>query len=236
MVLTGAGISTNAGLPDYRGQGRSRRASIDFETFRKSESFRRDYWRQAIAGWHELAAAAPTKSHLVLARLQKSGRCLGVVTQNVDGLHSAAGSEGVIELHGNESQVRCLECHKTLDRAQFEKKLYEMNPTLGQGDGNLDSLPICDCGGQWRPAITMFGEEVDRDVYQQAQALLARSHGLLVLGSSLRVNTGYQILRSALAMSIPTVLINLGPSEGVGVADVSIVSDVDLGMERLFGE
>lgn len=234
LVLTGAGISTNAGLPDYRGQGQSRRASPEFDRFRSNLDVRREYWVRALAGWAKLAAARPTNAHLTLAQLQHSGRCQGIVTQNVDGLHSAAGSSDVIELHGNDQQVRCIECNQHLDRQEFEKLFREMNPGLERLNLADVSVPSCSCGGTWRPSNTMFGEEVNKDMYRKARLLLERSEGFLVLGSSLRVTSGYQLLQSAVSMSIPSILINLGASQGVGVADVSIFVDCDSGVGQIF--
>lgn len=234
LAVTGAGISTNAGLPDYRGQGQSRRLSPDLDRFLSDAGVRRDFWAQAITGWAKLECATPTRAHLALARLQLAGRCLGVVTQNVDGLHTLAGSSATVELHGNDQSVRCHDCHREMKRQEFEMLFREANPALGGLDVGEISVPKCACGGLWRPGFTMFGEEISKDAHRLAQVMLAKSEGLLILGSSLRVNSGYQLLQTAVGMSIPSILINLGSSQGVGLADVSIFVDCDLGVEQIF--
>lgn len=224
-ALTGAGVSTNAGLPDYRGQGQARRQSPEIGSFLADPVTRQNYWQSTISGWRALRQAKPTSSHSILARLEAIGVCSGVVTQNVDGLHRSAGSKLVLELHGSDDRVFCMSCGASQSRSDF----------LDMLDGRPE-VPSCRCGGVLRPSVTFFGEEVSQPLRQQASELVSSSEALLIIGSSLQVNTGLQIVQRAVDMGLPTVLLCLGLSKGIGLVDLSVQIDSDLGMEFLFNE
>jgi NAD-dependent SIR2 family protein deacetylase len=226
LVLSGAGISTGAGLPDYRGQGQSRRHSPSLDAFLGSKDVREAFWRQTFEGWSALDQARPTFAHERLAQLELDGRVAGVVTQNVDGLHQSAGSAEVVELHGRDDVVRCMKCQGATPRAEF-------------ADVDLRSIGasamVCHCGGLLRPAITFFGEDVDSTRLRASFEMMGRAEALLILGTSLRVNSGLQLARSAAAQGKPIVLINLGWSAATEIADVTAQTSVDEGLRYLFG-
>lgn len=236
LVLTGAGVSTNAGLPDYRGQGQLRRESPGYESFLRHSDVRSQYWSSTLEGWKNLASAQPTFTHRLVAQLETQNFCSGVVTQNVDGLHRAAGSKTLVELHGNEETVRCVKCSRELSRQEFcELVLARVRADEAQLHGT-PSIPNCECGGLWRPSITFFGEQVDSRLYKASLDLLGDSEAMLILGSSLQVNTGLQLVQAAASLGKPTVLLNLGLSKGMGIVDVSAQVDIDAGMEWIFGK
>lgn len=236
MVLSGAGISTTAGLPDYRGQGQLRRESPSIDSFVRDPEVRARFWSSTLLGWGRLRLAEPSKSHHLVAQLEKSGNCTGVVTQNVDGLHLIAGSNRVIEVHGNDSAVVCIRCRSTRSRESFIEVVREINVSTLEGLPEKLVIPNCSCGGLLRPQITFFGEDVSQQTQLQALQLLKESQAILILGSSLVVNTGYQLVQTAVEMELPSVLLNLGQSKGIGLVDLSLQMDIDAGMELLFGK
>ena len=228
FVLTGAGISTDSGIGDYRddvGQWK-RRAPVQLDAFLRSEYARRRYWSRSMVGWPHFAAARPNRAHWALARLRQAGRIGDTVTQNVDGLHHAAGHPDVIELHGNLSRVDCLKCRGKFDRALIQGWLESANPDfcartaplLADGDADLGAadldrfiVPACpECGGVLKPGVVFFGESVPRPVVQQAIERLDRASAVLVIGSSLMVYSGYRFCRMAHAQGKPVVAINRG--------------------------
>jgi NAD-dependent SIR2 family protein deacetylase len=228
FVLTGAGISTGSGIGDYRDDGGQwrRRAPVQLDAFLHSADARRRYWSRSMVGWPHFAAARPNTAHWALARLQQAG-CIGdTVTQNVDGLHHAAGHRDVIELHGNLARARCLTCHVQYDRTQIQQWLESANPAfcartaplLPDGDADLEAadldrvvVPNCPgCGGVLKPGVVFFGESVPRVVVQRAMERLDRASAVLVIGSSLMVYSGYRFCRMAHAQGKPIVAINRG--------------------------
>lgn len=233
VALTGAGISTAAGLPDYRGQGESRRSSPPLDLFLSDPVVRMEFWNSTIGGWRMLQNAQPTMAHGKLAELQASSKLAGVITQNVDGLHSLAGSVKVVELHGNDSGVICHGCQKSLGREEF-MALPEVQPLQFFESAGTGVSPRCVCGGLWRPSNIFFGEDVPSTKLREAEELVSANHGLLILGTSLRVSSAMRILRSAIRQQKRTVLVNLGPSDGHGLVDVSVRVTIDEAMEILF--
>ncbi len=229
LVLTGAGCSTDSGIPDYRdAQGQWKRAPpMTFQAFTGSQAARQRYWARSLIGWAVMRAARPGPAHHALARLEAAGRVELLLTQNVDGLHGHAGSQRVIDLHGRIDTVVCLACRERLPRADFQALLHVRNPgwqqyraaTAPDGDADLDGLdfsqfdvPPCPvCGhGMLKPDVVFFGENVPRERVDAALAALQRADALLVAGSSLMVYSGYRFAQAAAAAGKPMAAINLG--------------------------
>jgi len=242
-VLTGAGISTESGIPDYRGEtGRRRVASpMTYQEFTGSETSRQRYWARSHLGWRSLADAQPNAGHRAVADLQRSGLLSGIVTQNVDGLHQAAGATEVLDLHGTLDRVVCLGCGALSRRTALEVRLTEANPGWDRaelplrpdGDVDLDEtagfvvVDCLGCGGVLKPDVVFFGETVPRDRVERAFALVAGSRALLVLGSSLTVMSGYRFVLRAKKLGLPGAIVNQGPTRGDAQADVRV--DAPLG-------
>lgn len=228
LVLTGAGISTASGIPDYRGRDGVRRgkAPVQGPEFRKSEAVRRRYWARSMVGYPALARAAPNAAHQAIAALQADGMLGHLITQNVDGLHQRAGSADVLELHGNIHLVVCLDCHASFSRAFVQGLLEELNPTVTgavataapDGDAHLEPdalatfhVPAClHCGGTLKPDVVFFGDGVPSACNVAALARMEAADALLVVGSSLMVFSGFRFCRMAAAAGKPIAAINLG--------------------------
>jgi NAD-dependent SIR2 family protein deacetylase len=228
FVLTGAGVSTDSGIPDYRdGDGNWKRPQpVRYQEFVGSESVRRRYWARSLIGWPRFACARPGVAHTALARLETAGVVHRLVTQNVDRLHQQAGSREVIDLHGRLDRVQCLDCGAHESRHDYQQRLAAHNPafaalpaaTAPDGDADLDGIgfdtfdvPGCArCGGMLKPAVVFFGECVPQPIVTDAYAQLAAADALLVIGSSLMVYSGYRFARTAAAAGKPIAAINLG--------------------------
>jgi NAD-dependent SIR2 family protein deacetylase len=228
FVLTGAGCSTESGIPDYRDPegGWKRARPILLETFLADPCARRRYWARSLAGWQRFRTARPNDAHRALARLQREGRIERLVTQNVDGLHQAAGSVGVIDLHGRLDRVRCMCCGQRLEREAVQLELLRRNPAWSQldapdapdGDADLEGLdfaafdvPACAaCGGVLKPDVVFFGERVPAQRVERAMHALARADAMLVIGSSLMVYSGYRFAYAAAQAGKPIAAVNLG--------------------------
>jgi NAD-dependent SIR2 family protein deacetylase len=243
VALTGAGISTDSGIPDYRGPGAPRRTPMTYAEFRSGESAQRRYWARSHVGWARMSHAVPNPGHLALADLERTGTLLGVITQNVDGLHTAAGSRAVIDLHGRIADVVCLDCGRRSSRAELQERLAALNPgfvaaagarveAAPDGDAELASaagfrIAGCrGCGGVLKPDVVFFGENVPRervaDAYATVDALAAGSGALLVAGSSLAVLSGLRFVRHAHRAGVPVVIVNRGSTRGDPLADVLV--------------
>jgi NAD-dependent SIR2 family protein deacetylase len=227
-VLTGAGCSTDSGIPDYRdAKGEwKRRAPIMFQAFVASDFARKRYWARSLAGFRRMRHARPNEAHVALASLEWQGRIAQLVTQNVDGLHQVAGSENVIDLHGRIDTVRCLSCRRGSSREALQVELERRNPDFASldaieapdGDADLEDVaferfdvPACDgCGGLLKPDVVFFGENVPAERVQRAMAAIEHSDAMLVVGSSLMVYSGYRFVASAAAAGKPIAAINLG--------------------------
>ena len=250
LVLSGAGISTDSGIPDYRGPDGTRRhaAPMTFDRFTASADERRRYWARSHLGWERVARARPNAAHHAVAALGAAGRLAGVVTQNVDGLHTAAGSFDVIDLHGRLDAVVCLQCARRRPRLELGLRLDVCNPGFRgtvtapaadrpDGDVLLDDRVVegfrvvdCrSCGGVLKPDVVFFGEHVPRDRFHRALGLVEVSRTLLVLGSSLTVGSGYRIVTAAARRGVDVVIVNRGATRGdrhaalridAGLADV----------------
>lgn len=243
FVLTGAGISTGSGIGDYRDESGNwkQRAPVQFDSFLRSEAARRRYWSRSMIGWPRFAAARPNAAHWALARLRQAGLIGDTVTQNVDGLHAAAGHRDVVELHGNLAFVDCLACGARCARASVQQRLEATNPgfcariapLLADGDADLDAAdldrfiaPSCThCGGVLKPGVVFFGESVPRPVVQRAVERLGRASALLVVGSSLMVFSGYRFCRIAHAQGKPIVAINQGVTRADPLLSFKVESD-----------
>jgi len=236
-VLTGAGVSTDSGIPDYRGEGAPVRSPMTFQQFIADAQYRKRYWAGSHLGWSHFDAARPNAGHLALAQLEQSGIINGVVTQNVDGLHLRAGSQRVVDLHGTMDKVRCLRCGQAFARADIAARIDAANPWLEttdpaainpDGDANVASFdefitPDCTvCGGVLKPDIVFFGEFVPTEKFSEAAALVKKSGAMIVAGSSLVVNSGIRLIDQATRRRIPLIVINRGETKGDTRAAVKI--------------
>jgi NAD-dependent SIR2 family protein deacetylase len=228
FVLSGAGISTDSGIPCYRdSEGhRKGRAPILLKDFLGSEFARKRYWARSMTGWPMLAGAAPNAAHFAVARLARQGFFSRLVTQNVDGLHTHAGSADVIELHGNIGRVRCMDCGEQCSRAEVQQTLEAANPAflglsalpVADGDALLEgydfdtfNAPPCPrCGGLLKPDVVFFGESVPRVKVDAAAGALDQADAVLVLGSSLMVYSGFRFCEWAHRAGKPIAAVNLG--------------------------
>ena len=241
-AISGAGCSTDSGIPDYRGpQGTLRRRQpITYQEFLRSEANRRRYWARSVVGWPTVAAARPNAAHWALAALERAGRLTGLITQNVDGLHVAAGSQRLVELHGSLHFVRCLGCSARVERAALHRELLAENPRLNaalvdvapDGDAELAPehyedfiVPVCpQCGGLLKPDVVFFGENVLRPVVDAAWRIVAEAEVLLVLGSSLAVYSGFRFVRGAAERGLPVAIVNQGPTRGDDLAALRVAA------------
>ncbi len=239
-VLTGAGISTESGIPDYRGPETRKRARspIQYNAFLGDAHARQRYWARATVGWSRICEAAPNAGHRALAALEAAGRVAGIITQNVDGLHGAAGSQRVVELHGALARVRCLGCGQPVPRADLQHRLATLNPDWAprtadaapDGDAELDddalarfAVPACEaCGGVLKPDVVFFGECVPPATVADAWAVFDDADALLVAGSSLAVFSGYRFVLRAAQEGRPVALATLGETRGDALAAVKV--------------
>jgi len=227
-VLTGAGISTDSGIPAYRGAGaRTRADPMTAQRYLSDEAARRRYWIGGHLGWRAFASARPNAGHIALAEMERSGLVSGVITQNVDGLHLRAGSSHVVEVHGTMRRVVCLQCDQVFDRRDIATQIERFNPWIAMpetialnpdGDVAPESIdgfvvPVCTvCGGMLKPDVVFFGEFVPVDRFRAAESLLRSSNALIVAGSSLVVNSGVRLVERARRRGIPLIIINHEPT------------------------
>jgi NAD-dependent SIR2 family protein deacetylase len=228
-VLTGAGVSTDSGIPDYRGAGAPVRSPMTFSQFVADPIYRKRYWAGSHLGWKRFAGANPNAGHSALAELESAGVVNGVITQNVDGLHVRAGSQHVVDLHGSMDRVRCMQCGQAYARGDIAERLTAANPWLDDDaaavlnpDGDVDITSVDDflvpdcsvCGGILKPDIVFFGEFVPVVKFTEATALVSRSQALVIAGSSLVVNSGIRLLDQATRKKLPIIIINRGLTKG----------------------
>jgi NAD-dependent SIR2 family protein deacetylase len=236
-VLTGAGLSTDSGIPDYRGKGAPVRTPMTFQTFISDERARKRYWAGSHLGWRRFRSAEPNLGHRSLVALEEQDAITGVITQNVDGLHTRAGSRRVVELHGSMDRVICLVCGQAFGRDSIAQRLEAANPSLTDpdavtinpdGDAQVSDIddfviPECTvCGGMLKPNVVFFGELVPTASFAQARALVQSADALIVAGSSLAVNSGIRLVEQARRQRLPIVVINRGATKGDGRAIIKV--------------
>ncbi|WP_029112799.1 NAD-dependent protein deacetylase [Mycobacterium sp. URHB0044] len=240
-VLTGAGMSTDSGIPDYRGPDSPPSNPMTIHQFTSDPVFRQRYWARNHVGWRHMAETMPNAGHRALAAMERVGVVTGLITQNVDLLHTKAGSRAVINLHGTYAQVVCLDCGHTMSRAALAELLEAANPGFierAEAIGGIAVAPDADavvgdtstfrivdcpvCGGMLKPDIVYFGESVPKDVVGHAYSVVDAADALLVAGSSLTVFSGLRFVRHAAARGMPIAIINRGPTRGDALATVKV--------------
>ncbi|MGV0745689.1 NAD-dependent protein deacetylase [Mycolicibacterium sp. XJ870] len=255
VVLTGAGMSTDSGIPDYRGPDSPPSNPMTIRQFTADPVFRQRYWARNHVGWRHMDHTMPNAGHRALAALESSGVVTGLITQNVDLLHTKAGSRNVVDLHGSYAQVVCLDCGDTMSRGRLADLLEAANPGFierAEAVGGIAVAPDADavvsdtasfvivdcpaCGGMLKPDIVYFGESVPKDRVEQAFSLFADTQALLVAGSSLTVYSGYRFVRHAVARGIPVAIINRGSTRGDEDATVKVEAGCSEMLTLLAGE
>jgi NAD-dependent SIR2 family protein deacetylase len=249
-VLTGAGLSTDSGIPDYRGPDSPPRTPMTYQQFVADDAFRRHYWARNHVGWRHVHRTQPNAGHLALAELEDRGVVVGVITQNVDLLHEAAGSRNVIDLHGRYDRVVCLRCGTVVSRAELAVRLEALNPGFVESIGAVGDIEIAPdadavisatahfkvascwapdpdggpgpCGGILKPEIVYFGENVPKERVARAYALVDSAAALLVAGSSLTVMSGLRFVRHAATAGLPVVIVNRGATRGDDLATLTL--------------
>ena len=240
-VLTGAGLSTDSGIPDYRGPDSPPSNPMTIRQFTSDAAFRRRYWARNHVGWRHMDATLPNAGHRALASLEAAGVVTGVITQNVDMLHTKAGSQTVIDLHGTYARVVCLQCGHSLSRARLADELEALNPGFTERAERLGGIAVApdadatvnetdtfryvdcpQCGGMLKPDIVYFGENVPKDRVAEAYSLVDIAEALLVAGSSLTVFSGLRFVRHAVAAGKPVAIINRGTTRGDALATVKV--------------
>ena len=240
-VLTGAGLSTDSGIPDYRGPDSPPSNPMTIRQFAADPVFRQRYWARNHVGWRHMAACEPNAGHRALAELEHNGIVVGVITQNVDLLHTKAGSCNVINLHGSYARVVCLGCGWTTTRAALAERLEALNPGFSERAeqvGGIAVAPDADavvsdtgsfryvdcphCAGMLKPDIVYFGESVAKDIVEQSYSMIDAADALLVAGSSLTVFSGYRFVRHAAAQGVPVAIVNRGATRGDELAAVKV--------------
>ncbi|MFE1645217.1 Sir2 family NAD-dependent protein deacetylase [Microbacterium sp. P01] len=236
-IVTGAGVSTDSGIPDYRGKGAPTRTPMTVDQFYASDAARRRYWVGSHLGWRAFAAAQPNAGHEAIADLEASGIATGVITQNVDGLHVRAGSRRVVELHGTMRRVFCTHCGQVFDRRDLAVRVELENPWIGvdedvilgpDGDVSPETadgfrVPDCSvCGGMLKPDVVFFGEFIPAEKFREAEQLVQTSEALIVAGSSLVVNSGIRLVERARRRKLPVVILNRGATRADGKATVKV--------------
>jgi len=248
LVLTGAGLSTDSGIPDYRGPGSPARTPMTYQEFVSGPESQRRYWARAHVGWSRMRHAEPNAGHRALVALEQQGRVELLVTQNVDGLHERAGTRSLVALHGRITDVVCIDCRHVVARAKVQERMGSLNPgyvrrhgdaaVRPDGDVELDEtagfvVPACEgCGGRLKPDVVFFGENVPKDRVQRCYSALDRADALLVAGSSLTVMSGFRFVRYAAKAGRPVVIVNRGATRGDELATVK----VERGCSEFLGE
>lgn len=243
FVLTGAGVSTASGIPDYRDQSGEwkHQKPMEYRDFVTSHQARQRYWARSFVGWQRFQKARPNPAHSALAHLEQQGRLITTVTQNVDGLHQRAGSRQVIELHGSLASVECLDCAAVIPRATQQQQLLAGNPLLmhlsaqlaPDGDAVLEAcdesdvhVPDCKlCGGILKPAVVFFGETVPTTRVESCYDALAQADAMLIVGSSLMVYSGFRFVRAAAQAGLPIAAINQGKTRADQLIDLKVETD-----------
>ncbi len=247
-VLTGAGISTDSGIPDYRGAGKTPKHPMTFDSFMGSEQARIRYWARSFVGFSRIATAMPNAGHFAIAEAEQRGSVSVVVTQNVDRLHQLAGSKNVIDLHGRLDAVKCMSCSAVISRQDMDVLLRELNPDVQtdesfeftpDGDAEVEAsenfkVPNCViCGGIYKPDVVFFGEAVPAERAQLALNQVDQADALLVAGTSLQVNSGLRFVKAAKRANKDIVIVNVGPTKADEMALVKIEANTSLVLKEL---
>ncbi len=256
-VLSGAGLSTESGIPDYRGpSGQARRTGqpMTYQAFTGSDSARQRYWARSHLGWRHVTGASPNAGHFAVAALERAGLVSGVVTQNVDGLHQAAGAVSVTELHGSLHRVVCLSCWARSSREDLDARLRAANPAWTAAAAGLEpavnpdgdvaleetaGFTVADClacGGLLKPDVVFFGENVPRPRVEECFSLVSSSSALVVLGSSLTVMSGLRYVRRASSLGIPVLIVNQGTTRGDDLATATLDAPLGAALTALVRE
>ncbi|GGF39767.1 NAD-dependent protein deacetylase 2 [Aliidongia dinghuensis] len=254
FVLTGAGCSTNSGIPDYRdAEGNWKRTPpVTYQAFMGDLATRRRYWARSMVGWRRFGQARPNGAHRALARLEAMGRSELLLTQNVDRLHQTAGSARVIDLHGRLDLVRCMGCERRMPRTELQDELVRLNPAwtdldaadAPDGDADLESaefqsfiVPPCrHCGGVLKPDVVFFGENVPRERVDTATHHLAEAEAMLIVGSSLMVYSGFRFVQTAARAGKPIAAVNLGRTRADGLLALKVEQSCEAALAFLLGE
>ena len=251
LALTGAGISTDSGIPDYRGEGRVVRHPLTFDEFMGSKQNQARYWARSYVGWSRVEKATPNPGHLALAKAELSGRVFSTITQNVDGLHQKAGSKKVLELHGRLDQVLCTGCGDILSRPELDARIAQLNPEVNRsqdveftpdGDAEVEvgknfRVPECGfCGAHYKPDVVFFGEQVPLSRVEAAEGLLNSAEAVLVAGTSLTVNSGLRLVKRAQKRGIPIVIVNLGDTKADLIANVKLSASTSDLLEAILND
>lgn len=242
LAITGAGMSTDCGLPDYRGSGGGEAPSVDYDSFVYEPMWQRWVWQRNQETWQTLDSLTPSPAHMILAEWERRGLLTGIATQNIDGLHSKAGSRRVAEMHGSFRQVRCIDCDEVTPRSELDPRLRALNPDLAY-DANpanaailatadrqraeastFNLAPCATCGGVLKPDIVFFGESVQ--AIPEAFEMAREAKTTLVLGTSLLVLTGMWVLQEAWSNGSQLAIINRGPTQADRFADIRIEGGV----------
>jgi len=250
-ILTGAGLSTESGIPDYRGpDGKRRVVPMTYGEFVASPANRQRYWARSFVGWRRFAGATPNDGHTAVSDLQRFGLLRAIITQNVDGLHQMAGACDVLELHGNLALARCLDCGETTRRAELDLRLSEANPHFEEMAGEIrpdgdfalseeavagfhpPRCLVCQ-SDRVKPDVVFFGESVPKSLVERCFSHVDASLGLVVLGSSLQVMSGYRFVLRASASGIPVAIVTRGPSRGDEKATVRLDSPLGVTLSRV---
>ncbi|CAB4955821.1 unannotated protein [freshwater metagenome] len=248
-VLTGAGISTDSGIPDYRGLGKVARHPMTYDAFMGSGEGRVRYWARSFVGWSRISDAQPNQGHYALAEAEKAGRIDQLITQNVDQLHQRAGSQKVIDLHGRLDLVKCMACGFGFSRIEMDELLQSMNPSISKdlniefspdGDAEIEAVagfvvPGCPkCGGILKPDVVFFGENVPLERVERSVAAIEKAEVLLIVGTSLAVNSGFRFARQAAKAEKPIIVINVGPTKADVLATVKLEVNSSVVLPLLF--
>jgi NAD-dependent SIR2 family protein deacetylase len=236
LVLGGAGVSTDSGIPDYRGPGAPVRTPMTYQQLVSGPDALQRYWARAHLGWSRMGGAEPNATHHRLVELEAEGLLSGLITQNVDGLHRRAGHRNLVELHGRVDLVVCLDCGERTPRSRVQRRLSHLNPgwtsqdvqVAPDGDAVLEAtedfkIAGCElCGGRLKPDVVFFGENVRKDTVERCYQLTDEAEAFVVLGSSLQVMSGLRFVRRARANGVPVVIVNRGATRGDDLADVRV--------------
>jgi NAD-dependent SIR2 family protein deacetylase len=251
LVLTGAGCSTESGIPDYRDREGAwkRQQPMTYQEFVGSHAAQQRYWARALLGWKQFRDVRPNRSHRVLARLERLGRVQSLITQNVDGLHQCAGSIQVLDLHGRIDEVECLGCRRSSGREPVQRRLEQLNPRWGErvalmapdGDAVLEEVDFgafeiagCEhCQGPLKPAVVFFGESIPSDRAARAERSVQSADALLIVGSSLMVYSAYRLVCAAHELGLPIIIVNQGKTRADALASSKLEGQCGLILERL---